>query len=149
MEAPKIYNLESFPGHLKTLTKQDWQPLLDLIPEIESTKEFELSKGIKEIEKGVFEMPHSVPASCVWKFHDIFLRLSLQINFDWSSWDAGREIAQGGVNEIMKQDLVTICMLLTAIIRNDRFCEGTLTSFFNEGSGLTALKRIDEIVNGQ
>lgn len=147
METPKVRSLEDFPTYLQTLTKKDWQPLLDLIPEFESTEKFDSYEGLKEIEPGVFEMPHSVPAPCVWKFHDIFVHMGLQVGFDWSEWDEGRRIALAGAEEIMKQDLLTICMLLTAIIRNDRFCDGVLTGFFRDGSGLAALKRIKQIVS--
>ena len=146
MEA-RLLSLEDFPAYLQTLSKKDWQPLLDLIPEIESTQKFDHFEGIKKSENGDFEMPHLIPAPALWKFRETFINLGLLISFDWSSWDEGRRIANAGVDEIKKQDLLTICMLLTAIIRNDRFCEGALTTFFEDGNGLAALKRIEEIVD--
>lgn len=150
MATPKIFNIEDFPAYLQTLTRKDWQPLLDLIPEIEATEKFDSYEGLKEIEPGVFEMPHSVPAPCVWKFQEFVIEKGLQINFDWGSWELGKELLfHSDPEDIMTQDLLTLCKLMTTMVRSNRFVEGALAGYFQRGHGIAILKRIDDIVNNK
>lgn len=44
-------------------------------------------------------------------------------------------------------DLIKKCKLITAIVRNDRFCEGALVSAFESGLILKILKSIEKTVN--
>jgi len=44
-------------------------------------------------------------------------------------------------------DLETKCKLITAVVRNDRFCEGTLLSAFKSGFVLKILKSIEKEVS--
>jgi hypothetical protein len=46
-------------------------------------------------------------------------------------------------------DLLTKCKLITAIVRNDRFCEGALVSAFNSGLILRILKSIKKDVSAK
>jgi hypothetical protein len=142
----KILELSEFPDHLKTLKPKDWKPLIDLIPIVESTKVLYGLAEQKEIEKGVFEFPHNEKARVVSKFIQISYDMGIVIDFRWMEWDEGRELASGDIANIYKQDLTTLCKLITANIRSDRFCDGAMGEFFQCGLGLAILKRIEEIV---
>ena len=47
----------------------------------------------------------------------------------------------------LKLDIPMKCKLITAIVRNDRFCEGALVSAFNSGLILNILKSIEKEIN--
>ncbi len=64
--------------------------------------------------------------------------------FDWPNWDEGREIA-GNPAEIGKVDLLTIRKLITALVRNERFCESALQSAYKEGVIEAILRRIEQL----
>jgi len=68
------------------------------------------------------------------------------ISFDWGSWDEGRKIASDENFDFDTTDLLTKCKLITAIVRNDRFCEGALVSAFESGLILKILKSIENEV---
>lgn len=46
-------------------------------------------------------------------------------------------------------DLPTTCKLITAIVRNDRFCEGALDSAFESGFMLRILKSMEKQITGR
>ena len=68
--------------------------------------------------------------------------------FDWPSWDEGRDIA-GDPERISQCDLETIRKLITAIVRNDRFCEGALASAWRGGTIKAILERINTLMDTQ
>ncbi len=64
------------------------------------------------------------------------------ISFDWGSWDEGRKIIADVNFNFDTIDIPEKCKLITAIVRNDRFCEGTLIAAFESGFMLKLLKSI-------
>jgi hypothetical protein len=141
----KTLNLSEFPDYLKTLKPQDWQPILDLIPIIEQTDSFSHYPEVKEV-KGVMQMPHIMNAKVVRDFEDLAYSLNLIINFDWSAWDEGHDLANGDIEEIGNLNLLTLCKLITATVRSERFCEGNIAGSFQCGLVLAVLVRIEEIM---
>ncbi|OCC15982.1 hypothetical protein DBT_0444 [Dissulfuribacter thermophilus] len=132
---------------IDALMYQDWQPLLALIPEIENTSKFCEWCGGDKNKEGVITFPYSVPAPIVSKFLEIVYAIPIIINFDWGSWDEGRKIASDEGFDFNTIDLVTKCKLITAIVRNDRFCDGALVSAFESGLILKILKSIEKEVS--
>lgn len=134
---------------INALTHQDWQPLLALIPKIKITSTFGVwSEGNKD-EEGVFHVPYCVPAPIVSQFLRVVYAIPIIINFDWGVWDEGRKIASDEDFDFDSTDLITKCKLITAIVRNDRFCEGVLVSAFESGLILRILKSIEKEVGAQ
>jgi hypothetical protein len=121
---------------IEGLTRQDWQPLLDMIPEIESTSEFREWSGM-----------YSYPAPIVDHFLKVVYAIPIIVDFDWASWDEGREKGRDPEFDFDSVDLLTKCKLITAIVRNDRFCEGALASAFESGLILKVLKSIQKTVD--
>ena len=79
-----------------------------------------------------------------------FVRLAyadgwMMLDFDWSAWEEGREMA-GSPERIAECDLDTIHKLITALVRNDRFCEGALASVWQHGSIKAILLRIKQLM---
>jgi len=113
-------------GLINKLSYGDWEPLLKLIPEIESEA---------NIEKVVSQ------------FFDIVYDIPIIIPFDWPAWDEGRAMASDESFDFDTIDLETKCKLITAVVRNDRFCEGALLSAFKSGFILKILKSIEKEVS--
>ena len=60
-------------------------------------------------------------------------------DFDWMSWDEGNRFIEDP-KALDRADIADIERLLTAHVRNDRFCEGHLGAMFDSGH-LTAILR--------
>ncbi len=134
-------------SRINALTYRDWQPLLAVIPKIENTSKFGEWSGRDKDEEGIIHLPYCVPTSVVSQFLEIVYAIPIIISFDWGAWDEGRKIASDEDFDFDTIDLVTKCKLITAIVRNDRFCEGALVSAFESGLILRLIKSIEKEVN--
>ncbi|REJ83156.1 MAG: hypothetical protein DWQ44_00110 [Bacteroidetes bacterium] len=138
-----MIDIKEFPDHLKSLDGQDWLKLFSLIPEIERTKAFGEWEEFEEKHPGVYVMPCFVNAEIVQRFCQTMYELRLVPSFDWPSWTEGKRILDAEeTDKFSSLDSVTLCKLLTVIIRSDRFCEGTLNLFFSRGIVLAILKEL-------
>jgi hypothetical protein len=135
----KILNLSEFPNRLASLKPNNWKPLIDLIPIIKNTKPISYYPEVKE-EIGIIQMPYIIEAKVVRDFHDLIYSIGIIIDYDWVNWDEGRQIVNGGIEEISNLNLLTICKLITVIVRSARFSESELANFFESGFGLAVLK---------
>ena len=133
---------------INAYTQQDWEPLFALIPKIENTLVF--GEWIEEDkdEEGFIQFPYCEPAPVVSQFLKIVYAIPVVINFDWGAWDEGRSMAGDKNFDFDSTDLITKCKLITAIVRNDRFCEGALVAAFESGVMLKILKSIEKEVIG-
>ncbi|MCK5820321.1 MAG: hypothetical protein KAH17_00480 [Bacteroidales bacterium] len=141
-----LIELSELPELLSSLTLNDWQPLLDLIPDIEQSTTFGTLQGGDEVEDDVFSFPFYAPSPVVEKFEELCYKLGIIVDFDWPGWDEGRELASGDQSQIRNLDLVTSCKLITAIVRNNRFCDGVLVGAFESGLILSVLKRMQKLL---
>ncbi len=64
--------------------------------------------------------------------------------FDWASWDEGRAIV-ADLARIGETDLLTIRKLITALVRNERFCDGALQAAYEKGVIEAILERIKQL----
>jgi hypothetical protein len=131
-------NLDEIEQHLQSLSADDWQTLFELIPEIEKTKSF------GEWSFGGNQFPYINYDKIVDRFLNVVYDLELIINFKWPEWDEGRDIFKEENQDFKRFDLVTLCKLMTAVVRNDRFCEGALKSSFECGNMLEIIKAMQE-----
>jgi len=144
-----VIDEKNYKDKIKAFTHQDWKPLMALIPKIENTSNFgEWSEGNKDKE-GVNRFPYCVPAPIISQFLEIVYAIPIIVSFDWGAWDEGRKIANDEAFDYDTLDIPTKCKLITAIVRNDRFCEGALSSAFESGLILRILKSIEKEVNAQ
>ena len=140
-------NEDNYIEILNSYDKEYWRPLLDLIPEIESTEKFgEIAGGVKD-DKGFIQMPYFKESPVVTKFFKTFHDLGILVSFDWPNWDVGRKILRKNNFNFDTIDIPTKCKLISTIIRNDRFFEGALVSAFESGMILKIMKSIDRQLN--
>ena len=130
---------------IHSYSQQDWLPLLDLIPKIEIIEKFgDDSEAIKLLEQGIIDMNPYVEHEIVQQFRDVVYSIPIMIDFDWGSWDEGREIVSNENFDYESLNIPTKCKIITAIVRNDRFCSGRLVEAFESGMMLKVLKSIQK-----
>jgi hypothetical protein len=137
-------NSENYIEKINAFTDQDWKPLLDLIPEIEKTQTFGDFYGVERTESNELVLPYTVNGSLVDQFLEIVYELPVIINFKWSAWAEGREMARNPDFDFNSIDIPTKCKLITALVRNDRFNDGVLINAFESGLMLRILKAIKQ-----
>ena len=126
----------NYKEQIHAFTQQDWQPLIELIPKVESTSKF------GEWEEGNILFPYCIEGPIVSQFLHIVYRLPIIISFDWGAWETGKTSYDDF--DLYTLDLPAKCKLITSIVRSDRFCEGTLVSAFESGLILRILKSIEK-----
>ncbi len=139
-----MVSLENFEEHLQTLTANDWHKLFALLPELETCTTFGEVKGGEELADGSISDIYVLPSKVVDKIFYAICDLNLIPIFDWTSWREGQSILENQDFDYTTLDTVTLCKLLTVIVRTDRFCEGFFVSTFKKGvmqNILNALKK--------
>jgi hypothetical protein len=140
---------ENYREKIQSYTALDWKPLLELIPIIEKTEKFSEIWQQKYTEDGVMIMPYIHPHEVFYQFDEIVYKIPIIISFDWGSWDEGRRMLQDESFNFDSIDIPTKCKLISAIVRNDRFCEGALVSAFRSGEMLKILKSIERQITSK
>lgn len=127
---------------INNLTAADWKPLLDLIPEIETSEKYgDWAKN--RLDEGIIDMYPCTKSNIVFKFQKIVYDIPIVIDFDWGHWDDGKKMLRDPEFDFDTVDIPTKCKIITAFVRNDRFCEGALVSAFESGVILKVLKSIE------
>jgi hypothetical protein len=134
---------DNYLERINLYTESDWKPLFDLIPSIENTEEFGKWAGGEKDKDGVFSLPYMDADEIVNEFHQLVYNIPVIISFDWGSWDEGRRIAGDENFDFDTIDIPEKCKIITAIVRNDRYCEGALVSAFESGLILKILKSVE------
>ena len=134
---------DNYIVRINSYTGQDWKPLLDLIPKIEAVEKFgDDSEAMKLLEQGIFSMYPYVEHEILEEFRDVIYSIPIVIDFNWGAWDEGREMVSDNNFNYDSIDIPTKCQIITAIVRNDRFCSGRLVDAFETGMMLKVLKSI-------
>ena len=140
---PAFYNnkLEYiYYEYIESMNKFDFSELLSLIPEIENINKFyKIREG--SIHEHSLSFPLYEEDKIIQKFRDIAYNLKIVIPFNWMKWKEGEELYNRNI-EYLDLDIITLCKLITAIIRNDRFCEGFLIDAFENRKILKLLYAI-------
>ncbi len=141
---------EDYIDKINGLSENDWSPLIELIPIIEQTKVF--GTWPETIEgKGTSESPYIIPhishSEIIDKFWSIVYKIPIVIQFDWMSWEELDDIIKNKNFDFDTIDIPTKCKVITAIVRAERFGEGTLVSQFESGLILKILKSIKNQIN--
>ena len=128
-----MIELEKLQEHINRLTTNDWDRLFSLLPEIEATKKFGEVKGGEQTEDGSFTFPYWSSSEIVDKVFQLIHELNLVPVFDWTSWEEGKSILNNQDFNYSSLDTITLCKLLTTIVRADRFNDGFFVLNFENG----------------
>lgn len=129
-----MIELEKLEKHIQSLKKEDWDKLFSLLPEIEATKEFGSMKGGEVLEDGTISLPYSDPSEIVDKVFQSIHDLNIVPVFDWITWEQGQSILDRLEFDHSNLDTLTLCKLLTVIVRSDRFNDGYFMANFENGN---------------
>ena len=126
--------------NINKISKDDWNELFKLIPQIENTSIF--GKNISKENTFLWVSESQI----VSKFRDVLFDKNIEIVFDWGNWKEGQDILENENSDYSKLDLITLVKLITTIVRNDRFSTGYLVSKFEDGTILKIIKRVKNLV---
>lgn len=137
-----MYELErEIDKRVAALSKKDWQELERLYKRVTNHKGSFYKVGGKRLSKHVVEMPYAIEAPVVKDVRKFFYDKNLVVGFDWGNWEEGRAMFQKtGKDRFNYLTLSEVIKLFTAIIRNDRFCEGAWAQLFERGDAAKLLK---------
>jgi len=142
-ETTMILNENNYIETINGLSKNDWLPLIDLIPKIEKVDKFrDDTEAMKLLEQGILDMDPYEEHPIVQQFRDVVYSIPIMIDFNWGAWDEGRKMVSDEDFDYDSIDIQTKCKIITAIVRNDRFCSGRLVETFESGMMLKILKSI-------
>jgi len=140
-----VLKSENYIEKINSYTKEQWKPLIDLITKIEKVEKFgDDTKAMKLLEQGIIDMNPYVEHKIVTEFREACYSIPIIIDFDWGSWNEGREMVSDDKFDYDTIDIPTKCKIITAIVRNDRFCSGRLVDAFDTGMMLKVLRSISK-----
>ena len=107
---------DNYRERIISYSKQDWKPLLDLIPEIEKVEKFgDDTEATKLLEKGIIHMNPYVEHEIVEEFRQACYAIPIIIGFNWGEWDEGRKMVSDEDFDYDSIDIPTKCKIITAI----------------------------------
>lgn len=120
---------------LSSLTNTDWESLTDLNRRIQShVGTWGERKGGMEIKPNLRTMPYVEKSDLVDEFVQMMYDKDLVVNFDWKNWDEGRVwMSDNNQAKYDNLDAEFTVKLITALIRQDRFSDGSLVRWFELG----------------
>ncbi len=127
-------DIEKLPQHLTTIELSDWNKLFDLLDEIKPSEKFGELKGGERNSDNTITFPYWETSELVSKFFETVHELGIVVVFDWTSWEEGNAILNNEQQNYEHLDTITLCKLLTTIIRADRFTDGYLVCCFKDGT---------------
>ena len=104
----------------------------------------------KEILPGISSAPYYSMSDVTDRLMRVLYELDLIIAFKWMDWDEGRELLAG--NDLSKLEGLPkhiLIGLLTALARNDRFCEGAWGSAVEDGTIAKLLSELEKRLNDE
>lgn len=120
--------------------KEKWEDLLALIPVIEQLNNHD--KSLDTIADPI-ALKQKLYSQLYTQFHKIVHKMEIVIAFDWVNWHQGIELLRNEKASFHHLSLIELCKLITAIVRKERFCEGTIIALLANGTILKILKTIE------
>jgi Family of unknown function (DUF6508) len=136
-------NLENLPAHLDNMDPVVWTRLYELVRAIYIENEFGKIQETQKRTKAYLEFPHWEYTEKIADFNRMVYAMDIVIGFDWLEWKEGQAMLKDPDQEYAQLDGITLCKLITLVVRAERFYEGYLNNCFENGSVLkivTALK---------
>lgn len=104
----------------------------------------------KELISGIYTAPHYAMGDVANRIITKLYELGLIVPFDWAEWDEGRALlSDGDPSKLEGKPAHILIGLLTALVRNDRFCEGAWGSAIKKGTVAKLLDELKKRLNGK
>ncbi len=95
---------------------------------------------VEGVERPVVTVPYAVYSDAVHRTIQSLYALGAVVAFDWPAWEGVDRYR--GDRELDAATVAHAVRMVTAIIRADRFCEGTIAATLDDGTFLAALRRL-------
>jgi hypothetical protein len=128
-----MIELSHFDEHLKSLKSEDWSKLFNLFDQMHMDRNFWEIIEPEKLPDGTHTFPYYRETAVVDRFVHTCYELNIIPKFDWTVWTEGSDILNNTQQNYRDLDTVTLCKLITLVIRADRFNEGYLISCFEKG----------------
>ena len=140
------YTSDPNPG---PLDKREIRRLRDLVRQMRDHQgAWGEAQGGELISPGLYSMPWVDTDKLAYKAMDWLYESKRVFWFNWPEWDEGREIFENWSDRrVASFDHLMVRKLLTAIARNDHFCEGAWAQFFEDGQGQLLFTRLLQLEN--
>ncbi len=129
------------------LDRHGEQDLRELVTDLEGHEGawYEIRGGGPDA-RGVTQLRYYAWHPIVSRAYQFIYDRDIDFVFDWSSWEEGRELfTSERPNKYAALDDVTIRKLLTAVVRGERFAEGTWLTACERGDVTLLLRRLLEL----
>ncbi|MDA3905665.1 MAG: DUF6508 domain-containing protein [Bacteroidales bacterium] len=143
---PLMTTEDKFIKQISAIRDTKWEELFAYIVDFERTNDFGRWTKSKQLAKGIFTIPYCLLTPLVTEFISHCYTIGLVLSFDWMHWKEGKEMLSNPANDFDLLDKLTLCKLITLIIRKDRFTEGYLLSCFEDGLMVKILKSLERKV---
>lgn len=133
---------------LRAAAEQRWQDLWDALNALALEPEKGQWAGgetvdtivVDGVEKPVIQMPYVIYSAAVFDVIAKVSGLGVSQPFDWQAWDGLNRFPNGrGLDEAPVAESIR---MITAIVRADRFGEGTLPASLEDGTFMAAVDRL-------
>lgn len=126
-------SFEEVEEYLFAIPKEKWDEFFNLIPRMEIEEDYTYPKS--EDDKSPYPNTNKLYSD----FIKLYSKTGLYIRFNWAEWEYGRTI-ENDLEKLKSERFAHLPMLLTAIVRNNRFCEGVLLAHLQEKFILNIIK---------
>jgi hypothetical protein len=110
---------------LNKIEQQDWNELSAMLQE--------LFKAENDLKGGKRKYKNQIIDSILWRIQEQAYKMKIVYDFGWSHWDEGRWLASFPNFDFSLLSPLELSKLITAIARNDRFCDGAWNDSFATG----------------
>lgn len=144
-------NPEELPTHLGRIDPELWERFYELTRSIYNEKNFGQIIDSPKRTGAYLEFPHWQYTEKISAFIKMTYDMNILIPFDWREWKEGQQMINDPERDYSQLDAVTLCKLLTLVVRAERFYEGYLNNCLQNGSVLkivTALVTKDHKAGG-
>tara|TARA_Y100000114_G_scaffold154645_1_gene177073 strand:+ start:3080 stop:3517 length:438 start_codon:yes stop_codon:yes gene_type:complete len=140
-------NIQQAVDNYRNLSKENIEALRTINARIQDyVGEWGKLHDNERTESGVLIMPWVEQLPLIQDFVSFMYDNKLVIPFDWPHWQKGRNwYALDDDSKYEKLDIQTALMLLTAVIRNDRFSDGALVNTFESGAFPKIIQKLTTI----
>jgi len=137
-------------AQIRITPESTWNEYFRLIPILEQSDGMPLTqwRGLEPQEDGSISFPYPFYDEVVNQWIRAFNQSGLEIPYRWGDWLRARGFSNNW-SEVDYSALTTqeICKIFTAVNRGERFCDGAIGSFFEEGHMLKCLKTLERRIN--
>lgn len=127
---------ENLPDHLKTLAPEAWDQLYAVVVSIYNENNFGEIVASEKKTEAYLEFPRWSYTEKVSDFVKMVYSMNIVLAFDWLQWKEGQAMLDKPEQDFSMLDTVTLCKLLTLIVRAERYYEGYLNKCFENRSVL-------------